>query len=397
VRSLLKMVDLSIREKRLLIREDLNVPMENGRITSDQRILAALPTIKFALHHHAKIILMSHLGNPREGAFDQEFSLSSVAARLSELLNKPVRLIRDWQSGVDLRNDQVALLENVRFNVGEKANDIELAKKLASLGDIFVMDAFASAHRAHASTEGVARFAPIACAGPLLVRELDVLGNALEHPERPMLAIVGGAKVSGKVEVLESLAKRVDQLIVGGGIANTFIAASGHSVGLSLYDSDFLPTAIKLLATGKIPIPTDVVVADHFGRDAKPVVKAVNKVKDNEMILDVGPQTATHYAELVSQAKTIVWNGPIGVFEWPQFANGTEKLAHAVADSTAFSIVGGGDTIAAIDHFKVKDKISYVCTGGGAFLQFLEQTPLPGVTVLQQRFDKTSLEKEKSK
>ncbi len=387
MRQLTSMTDL--QNKKLLIREDLNVPLNNvGEITNDARIQAALPTIKLALAQGAAVMLMSHLGRPTEGQYQTKFSLQPVADRLSALLEQPVTLCKEWIDGVSVEPGQVVLLENVRFLSGEKNDDEHLAKKMASLCDIYVMDAFATAHRAHASTHGVAQYAPIACAGPLLVAELAVLGKALQHPEKPMVAIVGGSKVSTKLMVLETLVDNVEQLIVGGGIANTFIAACGYQVGKSLYEPGLLDSAKKLMAKAKqqgaeIPMPTDVVVAKEFSANSPATVKAVDQVAEDDMILDVGPETAKRYQQLLASAKTIVWNGPVGVFEFDQFAEGTKALAEAIAQSNAFSIAGGGDTLAAIDKYHVSDKISYISTGGGAFLEFLEGKQLPAVTVLE--------------
>ncbi len=383
------MRDLDLAGKRVLIREDLNVPIDDGRITSDLRIRAALPTIRAALEAGAAVMLMSHLGRPEEGQPDPEYSLAPVASRLSELLGHDVPLIADWNGGVDIRSGSVCLLENVRFLQGEKACDDELSKRMASLCDIFVMDAFGTAHRAQASTVGVARFAPIACAGPLLSAELEALTKALEHPKRPMVAIVGGAKVSTKLNVLDALADLVDTLIVGGGIANTFIAAAGHKVGKSLYEADMIDIA-KALAARKddratIPLPVDVVTAPEFSAEAPATVKAVGAVGDDELILDIGPRTADMFADIIGRAGTVIWNGPVGVFEFEQFGAGTRKLARAIAASAAYSLAGGGDTLAAIDEYGVADDISYISTGGGAFLEFVEGKKLPAVAVLEER------------
>lgn len=383
------MRDLDLAGKRVLIREDLNVPIDDGRITSDLRIRAALPTIRAALEAGAAVMLMSHLGRPEEGQPDPEYSLAPVASRLSELLGHDVPLIADWNGGVDIRSGSVCLLENVRFLQGEKACDDELSKRMASLCDIFVMDAFGTAHRAQASTVGVARFAPIACAGPLLSAELKALTKALEHPKRPMVAIVGGAKVSTKLNVLDALADLVDTLIVGGGIANTFIAAAGHKVGKSLYEADMIDIA-KALAARKddratIPLPVDVVTAPEFSAEAPATVKAVGAVGDDELILDIGPRTADMFADIIGRAGTVIWNGPVGVFEFEQFGAGTRKLARAIAASAAYSLAGGGDTLAAIDEYGVADDISYISTGGGAFLEFVEGKKLPAVAVLEER------------
>ncbi len=385
-----KMVDLDLAKKRVLIRQDLNVPIKDGKVTSDIRIQASVPTIKFALEAGACVMVMSHLGRPVEGEYNEEFSLKPVAERLSELLGQPVRLEKDWLDGIDIKPGEVVLCENVRFNKGEKKNDPELGKKMAALCDIFVMDAFGTAHRAQASTHAVAQFAPTACAGPLLANELEALGKALETPDRPLVAIVGGSKVSTKLTVLKSLSEKVDQLIVGGGIANTFIAAEGYPVGKSLYEPDLLEEAKRLIADAKkngsdIPIPVDVVCAKEFSETAEATIKPVTEVADDDLILDIGPETAKQYAEIVKKAGTIVWNGPVGVFEIDQFGEGTKSLALAIAESPAFSIAGGGDTLAAIDKYQIKDKISYTSTGGGAFLEFLEGKELPAVTILKQR------------
>ncbi len=389
--SVIKMTDLDLAGKRVLIREDLNVPVKDGKVTSDKRIRASLPTIEHAMNAGAKVMLMSHLGRPTEGEPAEEFSLKPVADHLSELLGKPVRLITDYlENPPQLEDGEVVVLENVRFNKGEKKNDEELAKKYAALCDVFVMDAFGTAHRAQASTYGVAKYAPVACAGPLLVGELEALGKALENPDRPMVAIVGGSKVSTKLTVLDSLSKVVDQLIVGGGIANTFIAAMGYNVGKSLYEPDLVDEAKRLIADAKakgadIPIPVDVVTGKEFSENAAAETKKVDEVADDDMIFDVGPETAAQYADLLKKAGTIVWNGPVGVFEFDQFAAGTKALAMAIAESSAFSIAGGGDTLAAIDKYGVADKISYISTGGGAFLEFLEGKKLPAVEILEQR------------
>jgi len=384
------MNSLELTDKRVLIRQDLNVPIANSKVTSDTRIVASLPTIRTALDQNAAVMLMSHLGRPTEGEYAEEFSLQPVADCLSEHLEQPVTLIKDWLDGVNVNAGEVVLLENVRFNKGEKSNDDGLAKLMASLCDIFVMDAFGTAHRAQASTHGVAKFANEACAGPLLSAELNALEQALKSPQSPVVAIVGGSKVSTKLTVLETLSTKVDQLIVGGGIANTFIAAAGYRVGKSLYEPDLIPQAQELIANAKasgsdIPIPTDVVVAIEFSDQAQAVTKPVDQVADDELILDIGPETASQYASMMEQAGTIVWNGPVGVFEIPQFANGTKVMSEAIADSDAFSIAGGGDTLAAIDQFDLTDKISYISTGGGAFLEFLEGKSLPAVEILEQR------------
>ena len=388
--AILNMKDIDLRGKRVLIREDLNVPVSEGRVTSDARIRAALPTIRMAIEKGATVFLMSHRGRPEEGSFAEEFSLAPVADRLTELLGRRVRLERDWIDGLDAEAGEVVLCENVRFLAGEKANDESLARRMAALCDVFVMDAFGTAHRAQASTHGVARFAPVACAGPLLSRELEALGRALHQPARPMVAIVAGSKVSSKVTVLESLTRKVDSLIVGGGIANTFIAAAGYEVGKSLYEADFVDEARRLSEEarsrgGEIPLPTDVVVADELDASAEADIKSLDKVKSNEMILDIGPDTAEAWAARLKDAGTIVWNGPVGVFEHDQFAQGTRVLAEAIAESPAFSIAGGGDTLAAVDKFGIGEQVSYISTGGGAFLEFLEGKTLPAVAVLEER------------
>jgi len=384
------MGDLDLAGRRVLVREDLNVPVEDGRVGSDARIRAALPTIRLALDKGAAVILMSHLGRPKEGEFDPRFSLAPVAAHLAELLGQPVRLERDWLDGVELAPGEVVLCENVRFNHGEKKDDEALARRMAALCDVFVMDAFGTAHRAQASTHGVARFAPIACAGPLLTAELEALGKALHEPARPLVAIVGGSKVSTKLTVLDTLLDRVDQLIVGGGIANNFIAAAGHAVGRSLCEPDLLDATRALVAKAEgrgaaIPLPSDVVVAAGLETHHPARTVSVSGVGEGDMILDVGPATAAAYAEIIQQAGTIVWNGPVGVFEDARFAGGTRALAEAVAASAAFSIAGGGDTLAALDAFGLTGQVSYVSTGGGAFLEFLEGRTLPAVAMLQQR------------
>ncbi|MFC5742872.1 phosphoglycerate kinase [Dyella tabacisoli] len=384
------MNDLDLRSKRVLIREDLNVPIENGRITSTQRLDAALPTIKAARDAGAKVMVLSHLGRPKEGVFDAESSLAPVAHWLGEKLGKPVRLVADYLDGIEVAEGEVVVLENCRMNVGEGKDNEVLAKKYAALCDVFVMDAFGTAHRAQASTHGVIKFAPIAAAGPLLSAELDALGKALEQPAHPLLAIVAGSKVSTKLTLLDNLIGKVDQLIVGGGIANTFIAAAGHSVGNSLYEPDLIDAAKKVLADAKrrgaeVPMPVDVVVAPEFSAHAPATVKPVDQVKDGELILDIGPETARLYAELIAKAGTVVWNGPVGVFEFDAFGKGTELLAHAVATSKAFSIAGGGDTLAAVDKYGIAEQISYISTGGGAFLEFLEGKELPAVAALKAR------------
>lgn len=386
---MLRMQDIELTGKRTLIREDLNVPVKDGVVTSDARIRAALPTIRAALDQGAGVMLMSHRGRPVEGEFDPALSLNPVADRLGELLGCDVPLIVDWIDGVSVTPGAVVLLENVRFLAGEKADDENLARKMAALCDVFVMDAFGTAHRAQASTHGVARFAPVACAGPLLAAELDALGRAVAAPKKPVVAIVGGSKVSTKLTVLEALADRVDQLIVGGGIANTFIAAAGYSVGDSLQERDMHDIAARLAADdherAAIPLPVDVVVSDRFAEDAKATVKPVDAVAEKELILDVGPETAASFAALIMSAGTVVWNGPVGVFEFDQFGSGTRAIAEAIAASDAFSIAGGGDTLAAIDKYGVADGISYISTGGGAFLEFIEGKVLPAVAILESR------------
>lgn len=385
-----KMADLDLNGKRILIRQDLNVPVQDGKITSDIRIRASLPAIKLGLDAGAAVMLMSHLGRPTEGEFDQAASLQPVAQRLSELLGTPVRLEKTWIDGIDIKPGEVVLCENVRFNIGEKENSPELGKKMAALCDIFVMDAFGTAHRAQASTHSVIEHARIACAGPLLSAELEALGKSLNNPERPVVAIVGGSKVSTKLTVLKTLADKVDQLIVGGGIANTFIAAAGYSVGKSLYEADLIDDAKALIAAAKannsdIPVPVDVVCAKEFSESAVATIKNVSDIDEDDMVLDIGPETAKQYAEILKSAKTIVWNGPVGVFEINQFAEGTKTLALAIADSDAFSIAGGGDTLAAIDKYEIKDRVSYTSTGGGAFLEFLEGKELPAITALEAK------------
>jgi phosphoglycerate kinase len=379
------MQDLDLTGKRVLIREDLNVPLQDGAVSSDARIRAALPTIRQAVKAGAKVLLMSHLGRPEEGVFVQEFSLAPVAAHLAELLGQPVALLADWRDGVDLADGEVALLENVRFNSGEKKDDETLARAYAALCDIFVMDAFGTAHRAQASTHGVARFAPVACAGPLLAAELTALDKALANPARPLVAIVGGSKVSTKLTVLENLADKVDQLVVGGGIANTFLAASGKPVGKSLCEHDLIPAAQALMAKTRVPIPVDVVTGKEFSVTAAAETKFAEAVAEDDMIMDIGPQAAAAIAEVIAAAGTILWNGPVGVFEFDQFGGGTAALARAIADSPAFSLAGGGDTLAAIDKYGIADKVSYISTGGGAFLEYVEGKTLPAVAILQQR------------
>lgn len=388
----LKMSDLDLAGKRVLIREDLNVPVKNGEVSDDTRIRASLATIRTAKEAGARVLLMSHLGRPEEGTFDESASLAPVARRLGELMGEPVRLERDWLDGVEVSDGEVVLCENVRFNKGEKKDDEALAKRMAGLCDVYVMDAFGTAHRAQASTHGVARFAPVACAGPLLAAELAALGKAMESPRRPLVAIVGGSKVSTKLTVLEQLTEVVDELIVGGGIANTFIAAAGYPVGKSLYEADLVDEARRLMDKarakgGEIPVPADVVTATELSETAQAVTKPVSEVAEGDLILDVGPQTAAGYAERLRNAGTIVWNGPVGVFEMDQFGGGTEALARAIADSEAFSIAGGGDTLAAIAKYGVGERISYISTGGGAFLEFLEGKTLPAVAMLERRAD----------
>lgn len=388
------MAELDLAGKRVLIREDLNVPVKNGSITSDARLQAALPTIKLALQKGAAVMVCSHLGRPTEGEFSAENSMQPVADYLTRALGQSVQLLADYLDGVDIKPGEVVLFENVRFNKGEKKNSDELAQKYAALCDIFVMDAFGTAHRAEGSTHGVAKFARVACAGPLLAAELDALGKALDKPARPMVAIVAGSKVSTKLDVLTSLSSICDQLIVGGGIANTFLAAAGYKVGKSLCEHNLIETARQIAAKVNVPLPVDVVVADasHIGDDfmafvanSKPMVKAVKDIADNDMILDIGPQTAAQFADMLKAAKTILWNGPVGVFEVDAYGNGTKVMSNAIADSTAFSIAGGGDTLAAIDKYAVTEKISYISTGGGAFLEFVEGKELPAVSILRER------------
>lgn len=377
------LTDLDIAGKRVLIREDLNVPLTEGRVASDARIRAALPTIRMAMEKGATVILMSHLGRPTEGEYAEELSLKPVADYLSDALEKEVQLVKDWQQGLPKAN--IILLENVRFNPGESKNSEDLSRAYASLCDVFAMDAFGTAHRAQASTHGVARFAPVACAGPLLARELDALEKALSAPARPMLAIVGGSKVSTKLTVLETLADKVDQLIVGGGIANTFLAAKGYPVGKSLCEHDLIPNARALMEKCVIPLPTDVVVGKEFSPNAEAVIKPAAEVAEDDMIFDVGPDTRKIFSDMVANCKTLLWNGPVGVFEFDQFAGGTEELSRAIATSSAFSLAGGGDTLAAIDKYQIADQVSYISTGGGAFLEYVEGKLLPAVDILQQR------------
>jgi phosphoglycerate kinase len=385
-----RMTDLDLAGKRVLIREDLNVPISDGRVTSEQRLLAALPTLRLALDQGAAVMVTSHLGRPTEGQWSEADSLAPVARRLAELLGMDVPLVRDWTDGVEIAPGQLKLLENCRMNVGEGKDDDALSRKYAALCDVYVMDAFGTAHRAQASTHGVIRFAKLACGGPLLMAELDALARALEAPRRPLLAIVAGSKVSTKLALLENLVQKVDQLIVGGGIANTFLAATGHPVGKSLAEMDLLPTAERILAAARargadIPLPSDVVVAPRFAVDAPATVKPVDAVAGDDMILDIGPATAARYATLLAQAGTVVWNGPVGVFEFDAFGHGTEALARAIAASDAFSIAGGGDTLAAVDKYGIAGQVDYISTGGGAFLEFLEGKTLPAVAALAAR------------
>ncbi|MFY9179014.1 MAG: phosphoglycerate kinase [Venatoribacter sp.] len=383
--SVLKMTELELKGKRVLIREDLNVPVKDGKVTSDVRIRASLPTIEHALNAGAKVIVMSHLGRPTEGEYSEENSIKPVAAHLGKLLGRDVPVVQDFRAGINVAEGELVLLENVRFNSGEKKDTDELAKAYAELCDIFVMDAFGTAHRAQASTHGVAKFAPVACAGPLLAAELDALGKALDKPARPLVAIVGGSKVSTKLEVLESLSEICDQIIVGGGIANTFLAAAGKPVGKSLYEQDLIPAAKKLMEKVSIPLPTDVVCGKEFSETAVATLKSADAVEADDMIFDIGPDSAKALAEQLKEAKTIIWNGPVGVFEFDQFGEGTKALSLAIAGSDAFSIAGGGDTLAAVDKYNIAEQVSYISTGGGAFLEFVEGKVLPAVAVLQQR------------
>ena len=383
--TLTLMTDLDLKDQRVLIREDLNVPIVDGKVTSTARLRAALPTIRHALEQGAQVILMSHLGRPSEGEFSEEFSLAPVADYLEKLLGEQVVLINDWESELASNAYPLVMLENVRFNVGEKGNEDSLAKAYASLCDIFVMDAFGTAHRAQASTHGVAKYAPVVCAGPLLNKELNALEQALANPAAPIVAIVGGSKVSTKLMVLESLADKVDQLIVGGGIANTFLAAAGKPVGKSLYEADLIPAAKALMLKTNIPLPTDVVVGKAFLVSAQAEVKLVDDVAADDMIFDIGPASAQHLASMMKTMGTIIWNGPVGVFEFAQFSGGTETLARAIAKSDAFSIAGGGDTLAAVDKYGISDQVSYISTGGGAFLEYVEGKQLPAVAILEQR------------
>jgi len=379
------MTELDLASKRLLIREDLNVPIKDGQVTSDARIKAALPTIQQAVAAGAKVILMSHLGRPTEGEYNSEYSMEPVAKHLSSLLGQAVRLEQSWTNGIEMNDGDIVILENVRFNPGEKKNDDTLAKAYAKLCDIFVMDAFGTAHRAQASTHGVAKYAPVACAGPLLGKELDALEKALAAPKPPVAAIVGGSKVSTKLMVLETLSERVDQLIVGGGIANTFLAAAGKPVGKSLFELDLIPAAQALMKKVNIPLPTDVVVGKAFSETAKATIKSVDDVEEDDMIFDIGPDSSAKLAELLQLMGTIIWNGPVGVFEFDQFGEGTKTLSLAIAKSSAFSIAGGGDTLAAVDKYDIADQVSYISTGGGAFLEYVEGKELPAVSILQQR------------
>lgn len=383
--SVIKMVDLDLKGKRVLIREDLNVPVKDGKVTSDARIRASLPTIKHAIDAGAKVMLMSHLGRPTEGEYSEEFSMKPVAEHLSGLLGQGVPVLKDWQNCPELNDGDVVMFENVRFNEGEKKDAESLSKAYAALCDIYVMDAFGTAHRAQASTHGAGKFAPVACAGPLLAAELDALGKALETPKRPLVAIVGGSKVSTKLTVLEALSEKVDQLIVGGGIANNFLAASGKPVGKSLYEPDMLPQTEVLMAKCDIPVPSDVVTGKEFSESASAELKAAEDVAEDDMIFDIGPKTSEQLADILKSAGTIIWNGPVGVFEFDQFGEGTKALSHAIAESEAFSIAGGGDTLAAVDKYEIADKVSYISTGGGAFLEFVEGKTLPAVAMLTER------------
>lgn len=383
--SVIKMTDLDLAGKRVLIRSDLNVPVKDGKVTSDARIKASIPTIELALKQGAKVMVTSHFGRPTEGEYNAEFSLQPVVDYLNDALDVPVRLVKDYLDGVEVAANELVVLENVRFNKGEKKNEDQLTQKYAALCDVFVMDAFGTAHRAQGSTHGVAKFAPVACAGPLLANELDALGKALKSPARPMVAIVGGSKVSTKLTVLDSLSKIADQLIVGGGISNTFVAAQGLNVGKSLHEADLIPEAQRLMQTSDIPLPSDVRVATEFSETAEATVKLVTDIQDDEQILDLGDASAEVLADIIRNAKTILWNGPVGVFEFPNFRKGTEIIAKAIAESDGFSIAGGGDTLAAIDLFGIADKISYISTGGGAFLEFVEGKVLPAVAILEER------------
>lgn len=383
--SVIKMADLDLAGKRVFIRTDLNVPVKDGKVTSDARILASLPTIKHCLEAGAKVMVTSHLGRPTEGEYAEDFSLQPVVNYLNDALDCDVKLAKDYLDGLELNAGELVVLENVRFNKGEKKNEDELSKKYAALCDVFVMDAFGTAHRAQASTYGVGMFAPIACAGPLLANELEALGKAMDNPARPMVAIVGGSKVSTKLTVLESLSKIADQIVVGGGIANTFIAAEGNDVGKSLYEADLIGTAKELMAQTSIPVATDVVCAKEFSESAEATVKAATEIAADDMVLDIGPDSAAELARIIKDAKTILWNGPVGVFEIDQFGKGTEVVAKAIAESEGFSVAGGGDTLAAIDKYGIKDQVSYISTGGGAFLEFVEGKKLPAVEMLETR------------
>lgn len=386
--SVIKMADLKLKNKRVLLREDLNVPLKNGTVASDLRIRAAIPTIKQALQAGAKVMIISHLGRPEEGSYDEQFSLAPIATCLAKLLKKEVPLIKNWVTGFDMGKHDLVLLENVRFNIGEKENSPELAKKMANLCDIFVMDAFATAHRTEASTCGVIQYAPVACAGPLLLTELEALQAIMNKPKQPVVAIVGGSKVSTKLALLDSLSQKVDSLLIGGGIANTFIAAEGYTVGRSLYEPDLIDEAERLTLNAKqrgaeIPVPTDVIVAEKLSEEAESSARLVSQVDDNEKIYDLGPDTIKHYVSVIKKAKTILWNGPVGAFEIEQFGEGTEAIAHAIAESKGFSVAGGGDTLAAIEKYNIADKIDYISTGGGAFLSYLEGKPLPTIQALE--------------
>ncbi|WP_318470432.1 phosphoglycerate kinase [Photobacterium leiognathi] len=383
--SVIKMTDLDLAGKRVFIRADLNVPVKDGKVTSDARIIASLPTIKRCLEAGAKVMVTSHLGRPTEGEYAEEFSLQPVVNYLNDALDCDVKLAKDYLDGLELNAGELVVLENVRFNKGEKKNEDELSKKYAALCDVFVMDAFGTAHRAQASTYGVGMFAPVACAGPLLAGELEALGKAMDNPARPMVAIVGGSKVSTKLTVLESLSKIADQIVVGGGIANTFIAAEGNDVGKSLYEADLIPTAKELMASTNIPVATDVVCAKEFSESAEATIKSASDIAADDMVLDIGPDSAQALADIIMNAKTILWNGPVGVFEIEQFGKGTEVVANAIAESAGFSVAGGGDTLAAIDKYSIKDKVSYISTGGGAFLEFVEGKKLPAVEMLETR------------
>ena len=387
--TVIKMTDLigsgELKGKRVLIREDLNVPVKDGKVSSDARIRASLPTIQQALEAGAKVIVMSHLGRPTEGEFEEKFSMQPVADHMAGLLGRPVEVVKDFGENIEVAEGELVLLENVRFNKGEKKDEDALSQAYASLCDVFVMDAFGTAHRAQASTHGVAKFAPVACAGPLLAAELEALGKALDNPARPLVAIVGGSKVSTKLEVLESLSDICDQIIVGGGIANTFLAADGKPVGKSLYEEDLVPQAKALMEKVTIPVPTDVVCAKEFAETAEATLKNAADVLDDDMIFDIGPDSAKALAEQLKEAKTIIWNGPVGVFEFDQFGEGTKALSLAIAESAGFSIAGGGDTLAAVDKYDIADKVSYISTGGGAFLEFVEGKTLPAVAVLEER------------